>query len=430
MKRFFIVLSTLLLSFCAAFAQDISAQTEKKKKIEQEIAFIDKQLKNLSTKQKAASTNLALIRKKADNRKAIISGLDSQISDTEKQIAEKNAEIQQLQAELDTLSAYYSKLIYNAYKNRDTKVWFMYVLASENIGQGYRRLSYLKNLAGTVNGQATKIGEKRKELEEEKAILEAAVKQANTMKADREKEYNKLMAEEKESQKLVKDISKNQNSYKKELARKKKEVSKLNSQIQRMIAAAIEKERQEKARQERERLAKEKENQTKSTQPASEPAKTAKTAKTDNAKPRELPVDDKLSGSFAQNKGRLGWPVNSGVITEKFGVHFHPVYKNIQLPESNGITISTTRGAEVHSVFEGSITKIVMMPGYGQCILVQHGEYFTFYCKLGRVTVKAGQKVSTGQVLGYLEADGQGSSIHFQIWKGTQKQNPEAWLRN
>ena len=424
MKRLCLVITALLLSFCAAFAQDISAQSEKKKKIEQEISFIDKQLKNLNSKQKATRANLALIQKRASNRKAIISGLDTQISATEKQIAEKNTEIQQLQAEIDTLSAYYSKLIYNAYKNRDTKVWFMYVLASEDIGQGYRRLSYLKNLAGTVNGQAIKIEAKRKEIEEEKSKLEAIVRQTNSMKADREKEYNKLLAEEKESQKVIKDIARNQNSYKKELAKKKREVAKLNSEIQRMIAAAIEKERQEKARQERERLAKEKPSQT--TQPGTETAKSAP----EKSKSRNLPVDDKLSGSFAQNKGRLGWPVSSGVITEKFGVHFHPVYKNIQLPESNGITISTTRGAEVHSVFEGSITKIVMMPGYGQCILVQHGEYFTFYCKLGRVTVKAGQKVSTGQVLGYLEADGQGSSIHFQIWKGTQKQNPEAWLRN
>ena len=195
MKRLCLVITALLLSFCAAFAQDISAQSEKKKKIEQEISFIDKQLKNLNSKQKATRANLALIQKRASNRKAIISGLDTQISATEKQIAEKNTEIQQLQAEIDTLSAYYSKLIYNAYKNRDTKVWFMYVLASEDIGQGYRRLSYLKNLAGTVNGQAIKIEAKRKEIEEEKSKLEAIVRQTNSMKADREKEYNKLLAE-------------------------------------------------------------------------------------------------------------------------------------------------------------------------------------------------------------------------------------------
>ena len=106
------------------------------------------------------------------------------------------------------------------------------------------------------------------------------------------------------------------------------------------------------------------------------------------------------------------------------------MYKNIKLPENNGITISTDKGAEVHCIFEGTVKQIVVMPGYGQCVLVQHGEYFTFYCNLRKITVKAGQKISTGQVLGYLESDGRNSSIHFQIWKGTQKQNPESWLRH
>ena len=70
-----------------------------------------------------------------------------------------------------------------------------------------------------------------------------------------------------------------------------------------------------------------------------------------------------------------------------------------------------------------------VMPGYNQCVLVQHGSYFTFYCKLGKVSVKSGQKLKTGDVIGTLEADGAGSSLHFQIWNGTQKQNPEQWLK-
>ena len=187
---------------------------------------------------------------------------------------------------------------------------------------------------------------------------------------------------------LHKMLSKNQGKYRKELAAKRKEVERLNREIQQMVQ---------------------------------------KTVAAD--KKKNLPVDTKLSGSFEQNKGKLGWPVARGVITEQFGVHFHPVYRNIKLPENNGITIKTDKNAEVHCVFEGVVKQIVMMQGYGQCVLVQHGAYYTFYCKLRKVSVKSGQKVATGAVLGYLEADGNASSIHFQIWKGTQKQNPESWLR-
>lgn len=388
MRRALIVILSLFMALPALQAQSIDSHKELKKKIEQEISFINNQLKNLNTKQKATRENLTLIQKKASNRKAIISQLDVQIRDAEKQIEAKNAEIKKLQREIDTLGAYYSRLVYNAYKNRNTKAWFMYVLASENIGQGYRRLSYIKNLSGTVKEQAEKIRTKREELEREKKLLEGMVAQANKTRGDRQREYKTLVAEEKEAQGVIKEISKNQGKYRKELAAKRKEVERLNREIQQMVQ---------------------------------------KTVAAD--KKKNLPVDTKLSGSFEQNKGKLGWPVARGVITEQFGVHFHPVYRNIKLPENNGITIKTDKNAEVHCVFEGVVKQIVMMQGYGQCVLVQHGAYYTFYCKLRKVSVKSGQKVATGAVLGYLEADGNASSIHFQIWKGTQKQNPESWLR-
>ena len=388
MRRALIVILSLFMALPALQAQSIDSHKELKKKIEQEISFINNQLKNLNTKQKATRENLTLIQKKASNRKAIISQLDVQIRDAEKQIEAKNAEIQKLQREIDTLGAYYSRLVYNAYKNRNTKAWFMYVLASENIGQGYRRLSYIKNLSGTVKEQAEKIRTKREELEREKKLLEGMVAQANKTRGDRQREYKTLVAEEKEAQGVIKEISKNQGKYRKELAAKRKEVERLNREIQQMVQKSVAAD-----------------------------------------KKKNLPVDTKLSGSFEQNKGKLGWPVARGVITEQFGVHFHPVYRNIKLPENNGITIKTDKNAEVHCVFEGVVKQIVMMQGYGQCVLVQHGAYYTFYCKLRKVSVKSGQKVATGAVLGYLEADGNASSIHFQIWKGTQKQNPESWLR-
>lgn len=389
MKRLLTVLLTLLLCLPCALAQDTESKSELKKRIQQEISFIDSQLKNLNTKQKATKENLALIQRKASDRKKVIGRLEAEIADAQKKIDEKNIEIDKLQSEIDTLGAYYSRLVYNAYKNRDTKAWFMYILASENVGQGFRRLMYMKNLSSTVNEQAAKIKARREELEIQKKELEVFVSQAREMRGQREKEYRSLVAEEKEAQGVIKEISRNQSKYKKELAKKRKEVERLNAEIQRVVTSNV----------------------------ASE-------------KKKNLPIDTKLSGSFAQNKGKLGWPVSRGVITEKFGVNFHPVYKNIRLPESNGITITTDKNAEVHCVFEGTVKQIVVMQGYGQCVLVQHGEYYTFYCKLRKVSVKPGQKVTSGQVLGYLEASGRSSTIHFQIWKGTQKQNPESWLKS
>jgi septal ring factor EnvC (AmiA/AmiB activator) len=106
------------------------------------------------------------------------------------------------------------------------------------------------------------------------------------------------------------------------------------------------------------------------------------------------------------------------------------VFKHIKLPFNNGVTISTNLNAEVLAVFDGVVKQILVMPGYNQCVLIQHGNYYTFYTKMERVRVKTGQSVSTGEVIGTLAENEGNSTIHFQLWNGTTKQNPEHWISN
>ena len=388
MKKKLFLLLTLALLATAASGQDVSKQNERKRQIEEEISFINNQLKSIAGKQKATTEQLSLIRKRAQSRQALINDLDRRIAVINDEMTAKQREINRLQKELDTLEIYYNKLIYNTYKNRDTRVWYMYLLASESIGQGYRRFSYLRNLSDEVGKQAAKMREKQAELQAEREKLAAIKEEARSTKAEREEEYRKLLDEQKQSQADMKRLAKSEKQYRNDLAAKKKEVDRLNKEIQRILRATVTEQ------------------------------------KKDNTK-----VDTALSGQFAQNRGKLPWPIRQGVITERFGVHNHPVYKNLKLPDNPGVTFSTTKGADVFAVFGGVVSRVFVMPGYNQCVLVQHGEYFTLYCKLSKVSVKAGQKVATGDKLGTLDIDGNASSLHFQLWKSTDPQDPEKWLR-
>ena len=388
MRRRFLLLLVLSLLGTAVFGQDVSKQNERKRQIEEEISFINNQLKSLAGKQKATTEQLTLIQKRVSSRQSLINDLDKRIAVINDEMTAKQREINRLQKELDTLETYYNKLIYNTYKNRDRRVWFMYLLSSENIGQGYRRFSFLKSLAGEVSLQAGKMREKQAELQAEREKLAQIKAEAQVAKASREEEYRKLVAEQKQSQEDMRRLAKTEKQYRSDLAAKRKEIERLNSEIQRILKAAV------------------------------------KEQKKDNTK-----VDTALSGQFAQNRGKLPWPLRQGVITERFGVHNHPVYKNLKLPDNPGVTFSTAKGADVFCVFNGVVSRVFVMAGYNQCVLVQHGEYFTLYCKLAKVSVKAGQKVSTGDKLGTLEIDGSTSALHFQLWKGTDKQDPERWLR-
>ena len=139
-------------------------------------------------------------------------------------------------------------------------------------------------------------------------------------------------------------------------------------------------------------------------------------------------IDYRLAGEFSANRGKLPWPAEGPVI-DRFGQHYHPVFTSLKLPFNNGITIALEKGAKIRAVFNGVVKQIVVMPGYNQCVLVQHGNYFSFYCKLKTTSVRPGDKVKTGDVIGEVDTINGETQLHFQIWKDQTPQNPEQWLR-
>lgn len=371
-------------------AQDISKQKKEKKKLENEIALIDKQLNTNKNKRQESLNTLILTRKKIETRKKLVWQIDSEIEAYNKEIQSKNGSITRLDNRLDTLRAHHARLIRGAYKTRDNRMWTMLLLTSKDLNQAIRRWSYMKNISATVRSEAETIQKTEEKLIAEKNDLSALKQEAETVKHQREKELASLKAEEKKANGMVVSLSKKEKEMKKELERKRKEVEKLNKEIERILAEAVKKQQNNK-----------------------------------NDK-----VDYALSAKFEENKGKLPWPVSNGVIIQKFGQTYHPVFKNLKMPYNNGINISAAAGSEAKCVFDGVVKQILVMPGYDQCVLVQHGEYFTFYCKLKQVFVKSGDKVSTGSRIGIATTNDSGNAeLHFQLWKGTQKQNPESWLR-
>lgn len=422
-SRFIILLNTLLLTIFLAggdlYAQtrEIENQKEKIKKLEADISYLDNQILATQKKKKNTLDELVLVQRKVSNRKKLLAELDAEIKSQTREIAQVQRNITVLGKRLDTLEHYYRNMVYNAYKHRDTKLWFMYILASENFDQGYRRWSYLKNYSKTINSQAEKIRELKEERSVELAKLEK-MKAANVAQQQaRKKEYDKLAAEERQQRAFAKSLDKKQSQYRSQLTKKRQEANRLAKEVERMIAAEI--RRQEQLA----RMAQKKQQQN------TDKSQTQQQKDIGRLEFEEYAANTRLSGSFALNKGKLPFPVAQGVIVEQFGVHPHPTLKNVKLPFNNGINISTKPGSSVRAVFDGVVKQVIAIPGYNQCVLVQHGQYFTFYCKLSKVGVKVGDKVSTGEAIGNLESGGSTATLHFELWNGTNKQNPELWLK-
>ena len=135
-----------------------------------------------------------------------------------------------------------------------------------------------------------------------------------------------------------------------------------------------------------------------------------------------------LSAGFAANRGRLPWPVEKGFIISQYGRHPHPIAEKVMI-ENDGVDIQTSPGATARAVFEGTVSKIFYVPGFGNNVLINHGEYFTVYNGLSGVSVSAGQQVKTKQAIGTVGPNDEGVHvIKFQVWKGASTQNPMGWI--
>lgn len=387
--RFIAVLFALCITSLAGYAQNTKAYEARVAALEKEIDILDRQISANAAKSSNLLSELTMIRKKIANRKELVRAADRQIRVYSDEIYATQRKINRLQERIDTLTAHYAGLVRSAYKNRDARIWYMYILASDNLGQAFRRYGYFRNLSREIKSQAAKIEAAKAELEVQKQEIQKLRKEAEAVRAQRQSELASLQKDESKSEIMAGRLKQDRRKYQKQLAQKKKQVEALNKEIERLVAEAMK----------------------------------------SSGKGTDSPeVDYRLAAEFSKNKGKLPWPAQ-GPVVDGFGQRYHPVFTSLKLPFNNGIDIALSAGTSVNAVFDGVVKQVVVMPGYNICILVQHGNYFSFYCKLRSNAVKAGDKVKTGQKIGTVDTINGETKLHFQIWQGQKPQNPALWLR-
>lgn len=401
MRKALLIVLLAVAAVWSAGAQNASVKRleNQRAQLEKDIARLNGMLNQNTMRSSEVLSSLTLVRRKISAREQLIASYDQTLKILNDSLRMCQRDLDRLQARHDTLQLYYSRLVRGAYKNRDTRLWYMYVLSSGSVSQAFNRMGYFRNLSSQMREQAVKVKEAAAELEVQKTRLNKIKAETSQMKQKVVEERTKLRSEEGDASKMVDKLKKDRKTYEKQLKEKNRQKEDLNRKIADLI-------RQQTKKQ-----------------------SGGGSKKSTGGKTTSTQVDTKLSNELASNKGRLPWPVE-GTVVERFGKHTHPVYKNVQLPQNNGVTLVVKRESQVKAIFNGTVTQVVVLPGYNQCVLVNHGEYFTLYSKLKSVTVKAGQKITTGQVVGTVDTIGGEDLFHFELWKGSDPQNPENWLRN
>ncbi|PJA26253.1 MAG: hypothetical protein CO189_11775 [candidate division Zixibacteria bacterium CG_4_9_14_3_um_filter_46_8] len=140
----------------------------------------------------------------------------------------------------------------------------------------------------------------------------------------------------------------------------------------------------------------------------------------------ELAPDERTA--FYRLKKRLPWPVK-GNIAVSYGERVHPIYKTKTF--NPGIDISGRYGTEVRSTADGRVAYISYLRGYGNFIIIDHGEgFYSLYARLSEIGAEVDQQVLKGEVIGKVgDAGEEGkSSLHFELRRGKKQFNPLEWL--
>lgn len=373
----------------------------KKKQLQKEIEYTNELLAETKKNKKLSLNQLVTLNKKISVREELIATINMEIVVLNRQIKANNESINNLKKDLTKLKAEYAKMIYYAYKNRDSYNRLMFVFASADFEQAFMRLKYLQQYSDYRHKQAELITHTERNLNDKIHDLQVKKSDKGVLLGSQETEKKSLTVEKTEKEQVFSELQEQESKLKRDLEKKKRDAEKLQQAIQRVIEKELERAQ-------------------------------AEAAKANKPKPQRLvltPESQQLSNSFANNKGKLPWPVVKGVISEHFGVHPHPLMKDVDI-NNNGVDIATNNGSLVRAVFEGEVKAVVNMPGAGQFVLLRHGEFLTIYSNLKDIYVKVGDKVKTKENLGTILFDDEDSKtvMHFEVWKGQVKLDPEDWL--
>ena len=396
----------ILLFFLFLFSTSIKAQIQKQRELEERKQEILREIRQINSllfkdrkKEKNILTKVEDVNYKVNVRKNLIKITNQQANLLTRQINKNQNDISTMRDELKILKDNYAEMIVKSYKSKNEQSKVMFLLSSDNFQQAYKRLQYIKQYADYQKQQGEEIKKRTIELQEtnKKLLTQKAEKQK--LIAENKKAQVELEKELEQQNDLMKSIRKSMNKYTSQIKTKQREANRIDKQIEKLIREAI----------------------ASSNRRAGRSASASGFALTAEAKA--------LAANFVNNKGKLPWPVEKGVVKLRYGKQPHPVVKTVTI-QSNGVRIATEESAKVRSVFEGEVLAVQAIKRGNLTVLVQHGNFITAYKNLSKVFVKKGDKVVTKQNIGEVFTNPTNSEtvLSFSVFKDAKTQNPAEWI--
>ena len=432
--RYLVVLFCLSVSFSVlSQTGEIERLQNRRKRLQTEIENTNRLYLDVKKQTTTIIQRINLINKQIETRKEIIEVQKKEITALDNETARLEKEIVALDEELKIRKEKYANAIKSVMHRRQSENKLFFILSGKSFGEALRRMQYLKQYSKVQKSQADEIKEKNAELALKKEEVQKAKEERRKTLMDIRNEQTRLIAEERNRKSEMDEAQGKQKELQSELQEKQRQANRLNAEIERLIAEEVARQERERRLAEEQRRKREEQQRLAEEKRRKERGEKVPDKKVPEVKPEEPLIAEaetfNLSKNFIANKGRLPMPVTGpATIVSSFGVHKHSEW-NVST-NSSGIDIQAQRNSDIRSIFEGEVSRIIAFPGYNNCVIIRHGDYYTFYANIINVYVKKGQKVKTGEALGkiYTDSDTGIASMHFQLWKQTTKLDPAPWL--
>jgi septal ring factor EnvC (AmiA/AmiB activator) len=459
--RYISIVIILIFISSTAIGQSTRADLEKRRQaIVESLKETQAQLEATKKDKKATMSQLNALQAKLNAREKLINNINQEMNNLDNDIKTSADEVQTLRKNLKIQQLRYAQSVRYAYANRSSYNTLAFIFSAKDFNDAMRRMKYMKKYREFRKSQVDEIKSTQNKIVEKINVLSTVKNQKGQLLTAEEQQKMVLQQERNETTKIVEELKGREKDLMADIENKRKITKRLDNAIGEAIRREIEIAR--KKAEEEERKATAARNAANANRTTTTTTTNSNVIRTNNATnsganrssgtgnynpvantvdrsastnrtkttytPSLTPEVAELSKGFESNRGRLPWPVASGVVIDQFGKHKHAVATKVEI-DNSGIDIQTSQGAKARAIFDGVVTKVWSIAGLGYTVLISHGKYFSVYSGLSAANIKAGDNVSTKQIIGTVGNNEDGVAVmNFQVWRGAEKMNPSMWI--
>lgn len=478
MKQALFAILLILSAALPSTAQNGSMKTLRRQQqtTQKEIRETSKKIKSNTAKTQTSLNQLYHIEAEITEQQKTISELRGQLNGINAQMRHIGDSIAVTQQRLQSLRTSYAKAMRSMHAHSSSFDRLLFLFSSSSFHQAFRRFRYLQQFSRWRARQTQQIAAVQRKLITQHNLVRSYYSLKNKNLVSQNMAQLTLVQKRQEQSQTIATLKQEGSQLQSILAEKKRKAQALDAQLDRLIAEQerkaaerariAEQRRQEQARQaeaqrqRQEEAARAREEQqrqlaeAKAAEPTSKQQAKTEKPKKQRTKPSSRPpvateqpaiasaniakpiippsAEDRLSGSFESNKGRLPFPVTGSCrIVKPFGRQRHPELRYVET-DNGGIDIETSPGAVARAVFTGTVSAVFRQDGFNTVVMVRHGSYLTIYVNLSDIYVNSGEQVKPNQAIGKVFSDpedGNRTILHFEVRHERQKLNPQEWLR-